>query len=104
MFTRAGYQIWYEPGVTIFHKESSTTGIDSPLKTYYVTRNRFLFASRNSKGIYRLATYCYLFFLVLPRDICRYLLRRRSDLANAALQGVSDFCARRSVHQQSNLK
>ena len=62
------------------------------------------FASRNSKGIYRLATYCYLFFLVLPRDICRYLLRRRSDLANAALQGVSDFCARRSVHQQSNLK
>lgn len=104
MFTRAGYQIWYEPGVTIFHKESSTTGIDSPLKTYYVTRNRFLFASRNSKGIYRLATYCHLFFLVLPRDICRYLLRRRSDLANAALQGVSDFCARRSVHQQSNLK
>lgn len=103
MFTRAGYQIWYEPGVTIYHKESSTTGADSPLKIYYVTRNRYLFASRNSKGLYRFATYCYLSVLVLPRDICRYLLRRRSDLAKAALHGVSDFCFRRSVHQRSNL-
>lgn len=102
MFTRAGYQIWYEPGVTIYHKESSTTGADSPLKIYYVTRNRFLFASRNSRGIYRLATYCYLSFLVLPRDVCRHLLHRRFDLAKAALHGVSDFCFKRSVHQQSN--
>ncbi len=102
MFTRAGYQIWYEPGVTIYHKESSTTGADSPLKIYYVTRNRYLFASRNSKGLYRFVTYCYLSVLVLPRDICRYLLRRRPDLAKAALHGVSDFCFRRSVHQRSN--
>lgn len=102
MFTRAGYQIWYEPGVTIYHKESSTTGADSPLKIYYVTRNRYLFASRNSKGPYRFVTYCYLSVLVLPRDICRYLLRRRPDLAKAALHGVSDFCFRRSVHQRSN--
>lgn len=102
MFTRAGYQIWYEPGVTIYHKESSTTGADSPLKIYYVTRNRYLFASRNSKGLYRFVTYCYLSVLVLPRDICRYLLRRRPDLAKAVLHGVSDFCFRRSVHQRSN--
>jgi len=98
MFTRAGYQIWYEPGVTIYHKESQSTGVDSPLKTYYVTRNRLLFASRNIKGIYRYASYCYLVLAVLPRDICKYLLRRRPDLAKAALRGVCEFCFKRPIY------
>ena len=40
MFTRAGYQIWYDPQSTIFHKESQATGQNSPLRTYYITRNR----------------------------------------------------------------
>lgn len=101
MFTRAGYEIWYEPGVTIYHKESSSTGIDSPLKTYYVTRNRLLFASRNIRGFYRFATYGYLSLLVLPRDICKYLLRRRPDLAKAALRGVGDFCIKRTTNNSS---
>lgn len=98
MFTRAGYQIWYEPGVTIYHKESQSTGVDSPLKTYYVTRNRLLFASRNIKGIYRYASYCYLTLAVLPRDICKYLLRRRPNLAKAALRGVCEFCFKRPIY------
>ena len=34
MIRRAGYEIWYEPACTIFHKESQTTGQMSPLKTY----------------------------------------------------------------------
>ena len=40
MFTRAGYSIWYEPACTIYHKESQSTGQQSPLKAYYLTRNR----------------------------------------------------------------
>ncbi|MBR1689098.1 MAG: glycosyltransferase family 2 protein, partial [Prevotella sp.] len=42
MFKRSGYEIWYEPQCTIYHKESQSTGQDSPLKTYYITRNRLL--------------------------------------------------------------
>ena len=42
MITRAGYEIWYEPTCTIYHKESQTTGQNSPLRTYYITRNRLL--------------------------------------------------------------
>ena len=49
MIRRAGYDIWYEPACTIFHKESKSTGQNSPLRTYYITRNRFLFARRNIK-------------------------------------------------------
>ena len=91
MFTRAGYQIWYEPACTIYHKESQSTGADSPLKTYYVTRNRLLFASRNIRGAGRFTTYCYLTGLVATRDVLRYLLRRRPDLAKATLRGIKDF-------------
>ena len=32
MFTRAGYEIWYEPACTIYHKESQSTGQNSPLR------------------------------------------------------------------------
>ena len=91
LFRRAGYEIWYEPGSTIYHKESRTTGIDSPLKTYYITRNRLLFARRNSSGANRLATYCYLSLLVAPRNVARHLLHGRADLAKATLRGLHDF-------------
>lgn len=91
MFTRAGYQIWYNPACTIFHKESQSTGADSPLKTYYITRNRLLFASRNCKGAERYATYCYLTGIVAVRDLLRHLLGRRIDLAKATLRGINDF-------------
>ncbi len=91
MFRRAGYEIWYEPACTIFHKESRSTGTDSPLKTYYITRNRFLFAKRNVKKPLKYATYCYLIFIVGLRDACLYIKRRRPDLFKAMLRGWRDF-------------
>lgn len=94
MFRRAGYEIWYEPAATIYHKESQSTGADSPLKTYYVTRNRLLFASRNCKGLQRYATYCYLLGVVGMKDAARHLLKGRTDLVKATWQGIADFCFR----------
>ena len=40
--TRAGYELWYEPRCTVFHKESQSTGQLSKLRTYNLTRNRLL--------------------------------------------------------------
>lgn len=48
--TRSGWDIGYEPRCTVFHKESRTTGRESPLRTYYLTRNRLLFGWRNRRG------------------------------------------------------
>ena len=59
MFRRKGYELWYEPTATIFHKESRATGQDSPLKTYYLTRNRLLFVKRNVGSIEKLLSYIY---------------------------------------------
>lgn len=91
MFTRAGYSIWYEPACTIYHKESQATGQNSPLKTYYLTRNRLLFVKRNIKGLRRYITYTYLLLVVAPRDICRYILHRQFNLASATKKGIINF-------------
>ena len=91
MFTRAGYSIWYEPACTIYHKESQSTGQQSPLKTYYLTRNRLLFVKRNNQGLRRYITYTYLLFLVAPRDICKYLLHRQLNLASATIKGIMNL-------------
>ena len=88
MFTRAGYQIWYEPQCTIYHKESQATGQNSPLRTYYITRNRLLLVKRNWKGISKYLSYCYLIGLVAPRDILKFTLQGRMDLAEAVFKGV----------------
>ena len=89
MFTRAGYQIWYEPQCTIYHKESQATGQNSPLRTYYITRNRLLLVKRNWKGISKYLSYCYLIGLVAPRDILKFTLQGRMDLAKAVFKGIS---------------
>lgn len=91
MIRRAGYDIWYDPACTIFHKESRTTGQNSPLRTYYITRNRFLFAQRNVKAPKRYLTYCYLVLLVMPRDILKNIVKRQTKQARAVLKGVTDF-------------
>lgn len=91
MYTRAGYAIWYEPACTIYHKESQATGQNSPLKTYYLTRNRLLFVKRNIKGLRRYITYTYLLLVVAQRDICRYILHRQFDLASATKKGIINF-------------
>ena len=91
MIRRAGYDIWYDPAVTVFHKESQSTGQQSPLRTYYITRNRLLFAKRNNSSATRYLSYIYQISLVACRDILRYTLQRRSDLAKATIKGIRDF-------------
>ena len=94
MFTRSGYEIWYEPRFTIYHKESQATGQNSPLKTYYLTRNRLLFAHRNIPIPRRFLTYLYLMGLVSLRDIVKHIIQGRKDLAASVTRGLRDFIKR----------
>ena len=91
MFTRAGYQIWYEPQCTIYHKESQSTGQNSPLRTYYIVRNRFLLVKRNWDGLTKYVTYAYLIGVVGLRDILKYCLSGKRELVRATFRGVRDF-------------
>lgn len=91
MFRRAGYEIWYEPSVTIYHKESRATGQASPLKTYYLVRNRLLFAKRNIQGVQKYLTYSYLIAVVILRDTFVYLLKGKKAHLKASYKGLRDF-------------
>ena len=91
MFTRAGYEIWYDPACTIYHKESQSTGQDSPLRTYYITRNRLLLVKRNWQGIYKYLAYCYLTCIVAPRNVLKYALKCKKDHLKAVINGIYDF-------------
>ena len=91
MITRAGYEIWYEPASTIYHKESQSTGQNSPLRTYYITRNRLLLVKRNMKGLKKYLAYAYLQMVVATRDIIKYILKGRIDLIRATVKGLRDY-------------
>lgn len=87
----AGYRIAYDPRATVFHKESATTGQQSPLRSYYLTRNRLLFARRNRRGTARRLSIIYQLGVALPKSVATALLHGRRDLAAAVLRGGRDF-------------
>ena len=91
MITRSGYEIWYEPACTIYHKESQATGQNSPLRTYFITRNRLLLVKRNWIGLTKYLSYCYLIGIVAVRDILKYTLKGRIDLTKAVCRGIIKF-------------
>lgn len=86
---RAGYSVHYVHESLVMHKESISTGRDSPLKTYYIARNRFLFARRNIHGINRLVTLLYLTLVAFPKGILSAWVHKRPDLAKATWRAYS---------------
>lgn len=86
----AGYELWYESACTVFHKESKSTGVDSPLKSYYLTRNRALYAYRNKKGLNKLIAITYLLTVPPIKSIIINAISRPKN-ARASLKAVVDF-------------
>lgn len=87
----AGYQLRYDPRCVIYHKESKSTGINSPLQTYYLTRNRLLYAWRNRIGIARIIALLYQFCITIPKNLIINLLSWKILQTKAILKGGMDF-------------
>lgn len=88
---RAGYLLEYHPTSTVYHRESSSTGQDSPLKMYYMTRNRLLFARRNLTGWGRLLCIVYQVAIAVPKGVMVSISRKKFTLAKASIKGCIDF-------------
>jgi GT2 family glycosyltransferase len=84
---KAGYSIVYNGLATVYHKESVSTGVDSPLKVYYLTRNRLLFARRNYSWNRLILAWIYFSLVAVPKNILSWLIKGRPDLAKAFLKG-----------------
>ena len=86
--TRTGYELWYEPRCTVFHKESQSTGQLSKLRTYFLTRNRLLYARRNMKGMERLMSVLYQSTIAAGKNSLSFAFKGRFDLFCATYYGV----------------
>jgi len=77
MVKRAGYNLYYMPDSYILHKESVSTGKDSPFLTYYMTRGRIIFARRNYKGFTLFISFLFQTFVSLPKNTFLFLVTRK---------------------------
>lgn len=65
---KAGFKIYYNPNSIVLHKESMSIGKSSPMKTFYMSRNRILFAKHNLSLKERLISSVYLIFVSIPKN------------------------------------
>ncbi|MCI1778608.1 MAG: glycosyltransferase family 2 protein [Bacteroidales bacterium] len=86
-----GYSLWYDPIQTIIHKESRSAGNDSPLKTFYMTRNRLLYAYRHLGGKYMMLSIIYQIFASMPKNVILYIMRWKWRNALAVIRGAANF-------------
>lgn len=86
-----GFELWYEPLAEVYHKESRSVGQGSPLRCFYLTRNRLLFAWRNRKGLTMFSSLVYQFLIANPKSIFIYAIKGRMDLVHASFKGMGNF-------------
>ena len=86
-----GFDLEYNPSATVYHNESGSTGQFSPLKYYYMTRNRLLFAKRNLKGYKQFLSFVYQSIVACPIGIIRVLSKKQFAQAKAIINGYIGF-------------
>ncbi|MGL4851998.1 MAG: glycosyltransferase family 2 protein [Phocaeicola sp.] len=89
--TQQGYELWYDPCFKIIHKESCSTGKESPLKCYYLTRNRLIYTTRFRKGIIRILSLLYQVIIVTNKNIILTIIKGEPQKIAAYYRGVIDF-------------
>jgi len=88
-FKKAGKKIWFTGKTEIYHKESMSVGKESAIKTYFMTRNRMLFIRRNTSFLNTVFFSIYYILIACTKQIVKYLLKGRKDLAKWTLRGIS---------------
>lgn len=87
-FKRIGKEIWFTGKTSVYHKESVSVGKESPLKVYFMTRNRMLFIRKNTGFTTTILFALYYTFIACPKAIFSYLLKGQKKLARAVLKGL----------------
>lgn len=85
---RAGYEIYYVHDSLIYHKESISTGKLSPLKIYYIYRNRIVYMRRNIFGKKFFLGLVYQLFVAIPKNAFVFLLKGKLKLFHAFYRAV----------------
>ncbi|MEG2035928.1 MAG: glycosyltransferase family 2 protein, partial [Mucinivorans sp.] len=81
-----GYELWYEPDSTVYHKESMTIQRTTSCRTYYLARSRMIFTRRRSSS--KILAIAYQLVMSFPAHIIKYILHRQWDMALALSRGI----------------
>jgi GT2 family glycosyltransferase len=84
-----GYELYYAGTAKVYHKESMTTGKDSPFHSYYMSRNRLLFLRRNVPYPAFLASALLFLFVAVPKKVLMLSLKANFSSLKAYLRGVA---------------
>jgi len=85
----AGYKIYYVHNSIIYHKESvSTGGRVSPLRAYYMTRNRIMYLRRNFSGITYFFAILYQLLVAVPKNATLIAIKAKPKYIRAYAMGV----------------
>lgn len=86
--TNKGYKIKVATELEILHKESVSTGKNSPLKVYYQNRNRVHYMRKDLQGV----SWFLMFYLIvsLPKNLLCHCLKREWSHTKALLIAVKD--------------
>jgi len=84
----AGFKIWYVYNSLVYHRESISTGRLSAMKIYYLNRNRLVFMRRNLKGMIFYMAILYQFFISIPKNALKYLLKGNFQLFYAYFRAI----------------
>ena len=87
-FKRAGYRLKFIAESTIYHKESISIGKATPLRVFYMNRNRQLFIRRNAKPSNILSALLYYYIASVPKATTYFLFKGQFNLFWAIWRGV----------------
>lgn len=87
-FREAGYKLYYEPSSNVYHKESMTIKPKTPLREYYLTRSRMIFARRNNKGLFCFLSCLYLVVISASHKILGYVGTGEWNLISSVWKGT----------------
>lgn len=85
---QAGFEIWFCGCSVVYHKESMSTGKSSPLKIYYLTRNRLIYSRRNTKAFQHYACILFFLFISFPKGVLQLFFKSEFTLLSAFTRGV----------------
>jgi len=85
---KAGYQAYYYGKTYIIHKESMSVGKESPLKTYYMNRNRLLFQRKNVSSFKLFISVAFFLLVSLPKSSLQFLIARKNNHLTSLWRGV----------------
>jgi hypothetical protein len=78
-------------------------GKASPLKLYYLTRNRLLFLRRNMRGIKRLLALMFYLLISYPKGLLKQIASGSSEHRKVYLDALKWHLKNQSIYNQNTL-